>query len=430
MRSESDEPLVGRLRDVVGPGQVLTEPEMVAGYIRDWTGRWTGETIAVVRPGSAEEVQGVVRTCQETETPLVPQGGNTGLVGGSIPHRGEVVLSLSRLDSLGPVDHDTRSVVAGAGVTLGALQAHARGAGLEYGVDLASRDSATVGGSVATNAGGAYVVSRGATRRQVVGLEAVLADGSIVSSVDTLPKVSTGPDLLQTLIGSEGTLGVITAARLKLWPPPEANPLVLLLGVDRLADGLGLIGPTTHAIEFFDQACLEAVVEHKGLPQPLPTDFPFYVLLESGDQPDLDADAAAVVDRSLWRYRESITETVSQIGVPVKLDVALPLGRMDEFAERVAAIRIRGSTFLYGHLAEGNFHVNVVGCADPEALVDEVLSLVVSLGGAIASEHGIGVAKSDWWRRATDPAAIELARRIKHSVDPKGILNPGVFWGD
>jgi FAD/FMN-containing dehydrogenase len=360
---------------------------------------------------------------------LVPQGGNTGLVGGSIPHRGELVLSLSRLDSLGPVDEHMRSVVAGAGVTLGVIQAHARGTGLEYGVDLASRDSATVGGSIATNAGGAYVVSRGATRHQVLGLEAVLADGSIVSSIDTLPKVSTGPDLLQTLIGSEGTLGVITAARLKLWSP-DAKPLVVLVGVDRIADGLRLIGPATQAIEFFDRACLEAVIEHQGLPRPIPSDFPFYVLLESAEPPDLDADVEAVVDRSLWRYRESITETISQIGVPVKLDVAIPLDRMDEFAEAMLTIRELGTTFLYGHLAEGNFHVNVVGGADPVALVDEVLSMVVSLGGAIASEHGIGVAKTDWWRRTTDPAAIEFARRIKHSLDPQGILNPGVFWGD
>lgn len=430
MRSVSDELLIGRLRDVVGPGHVLTEPDMVAGYVRDWTGRWTGRTRAVIRPGSAAEVQDVVRLCQDTRTPLVPQGGNTGLVGGSIPHRGEVVLSLGRLDSLGSVIQDTRSVVVGAGVTLGALQAHARQAGLEYGVDLASRDSATVGGTIATNAGGAYVVSRGDTRSQVLGLEAVLADGSIVSSIDSLPKVSTGPDLLQTLVGSEGTLGVVTSARLRLWPPVRSEPLVVLVGVDRLADGLRLIGPATHAIEFFDSACLGAVIELQGLPRPIQSDFPFYVLMESADPPDLDADAEAVVDRSLWRYRESITETVSRIGVPVKLDVALPLGAMDEFAERMGAIRSGAKTFLYGHLAEGNFHVNVVGSPDPEALVDEVLSVVVSLGGVIASEHGIGVAKTDWWRRTTEPSVVTLARRVKDSLDPNGILNPAVYWRD
>jgi FAD/FMN-containing dehydrogenase len=430
MRSVSDESLIDRLRDVVGQGHVLTESDMVAGHVRDWTGRWTGRTRAVVRPGSVGEVQGVLRLCHETTTPLVPQGGNTGLVGGSIPHRGEVLLSLVRLDSLGHVDHDTRSVVAGSGATLGTVQAHARQAGLEYGIDLASRDSATIGGTIATNAGGAYVVSRGATRSQILGLEAVLADGSILSSIDTLPKVSTGPDLLQNLIGSEGTLGVITAARLRLLPPFDSQPMVVLVGVDRLADGLRLIGPATHAIEFFDRACLEAVVEHQGLSRPIPVDFPFYVLVESSEPPDVADDAVAVVDRNLWRYRDSITETISQIGVPVKLDVALPLDRLDEFAVTVGGIGAGETTFLYGHLAEGNFHVNVVGSPDPEVLVDEVLTLVVSLGGAIASEHGIGVAKTDWWRRTTDPAAVEMSGRIKHSLDPNNILNPGVFWRD
>jgi FAD/FMN-containing dehydrogenase len=320
-------------------------------------------------------------------------------------------------------------VIGGAGATIAALQAHARQAGLEYGVDLASRDSATVGGTIATNAGGAYVVSRGDTRRQVMGLEAVLADGSVVSSIDTLPKVSTGPDLMQALIGSEGTLGVITSARLRLLPPHVTTPLVVLLGVEELAAGIRLIRPATNAIEFFDRACLQAVMEHQGLSHPTTGDYPFYVLVETAEPPDLDDDADAVVDGSLWRYRDTITETLSRIGVPAKIDVAVPLDRMDEFAETVSVMRTGGTTFLYGHLAEGNFHVNVVGSPDPEALVDEVLSIVVSLGGAIASEHGIGVAKTDRWRRTTDSSMIELSRRVKHALDPSGILNPGVFWG-
>jgi FAD/FMN-containing dehydrogenase len=375
-----------------------------------------------------EEVRAVVGICQEMGTPLVPQGGNTGLVGGSIPHRGEVLLSLRRLDSLSPVDSQT-SVIAGAGVTLGRLQAHARQSGQAYAVDLASRDTATVGGTIATNAGGAYVVSRGDTRHHVLGLEVVLADGSIVSSIEALPKVSTGPDLLATMIGSEGALGVITAARLRLVSPPDSTPMVVLVGVDRLADALPLIGPGVRAIEFFDSICLEAVVEHRRLPLPMEAVFPFYVLVETGKAPVLEEDAPAVVDRGLWVYRESITETINQIGVPVKLDVAVPLHRMDEFATTVRSLDTGGATFLYGHLAEGNFHVNVVGSPDPERVVAEVLGLVVSMRGAIASEHGIGVAKAEWWRRSTAQSSVELARRVKEAMDPAGILNPSVFWG-
>jgi FAD/FMN-containing dehydrogenase len=231
------------------------------------------------------------------------------------------------------------------------------------------------------------------------------------------------------MVGSEGTLGVITSARLRLVPAFDAESLVVLVGMDRLAAGLPLIRPGVHAIEFFDRTCLEAVVEHRGLAKPIAGDFLFYVLIEAAEPPAIDEEASAVVDRGLWVYRESITETISQVGVPVKLDVAVPLDRMDEFAKAVRSLDTGGTTFLYGHLAEGNFHVNVVGSPDPELLVDEVLGLVMSLGGVIASEHGIGVAKTEWWRRSTDPTAIELARRVKETLDPGRILNPGVFWG-
>jgi FAD/FMN-containing dehydrogenase len=203
---------------------------------------------------------------------------------------------------------------------------------------------------------------------------------------------------------------------------------VVLVGVDRLAEGLRLIGRGLDAIEFLDRNCLEAVVELRGLSKPIAGDFPFYVLIEVAELPAIDEEAPAVVDRDLWVYRESITETINQIGMPVKLDVAVPLDRMDEFARAVRSLETGGTTFLYGHLAEGNFHVNVVGSPDPERVVDEVLGLVMSLGGVIASEHGIGVAKTEWWKRTTDPASIELARRVKETLDPDRILNPSVFW--
>ena len=423
-----DDALAG-FREVLGQEHVLTDSDMIAGYVRDWTGRWTGHTRAVVRPGSVEEVQVVVRICHEHSLPLVPQGGNTGLVGGSIPHHGEVVLSLRRLDRLGQVDEQLREITVGAGVTVAALHAHARRAGLGYGVDLASRDSATIGGTIATNAGGMNVVAHGDTRRQVLGLEVVLADGTVASRLGGVAKQSTGPDLFQLMVGSEGTLGVITAARLRLLPRLEVEPMVILVGVEHLFEGLDFLASGSQALEFFDRACLEAVIDHRGLPRPLSGDHPFYVLVETRSTPEVPDVVEAVVDRRLWAYREQITETVNQIGVPVKLDVAVPLGRLDEFAAAVESLGLEGQVFLYGHLAEGNFHVNVVGNTDPETVVDQVLRIVVEMDGVIASEHGIGVVKSAWWRASIDPATLAVNRQIKEAFDPGRILNPEVFWG-
>jgi len=424
--TSSNDALLLDLRGVVGGDHVLTDADMVAGYVRDWTRRWTGHTEAVVRPRSVEEVQAVVEICRRHSVPLVPQGGNTGLVGGSIPHRGEVVLSLRRLDRLEPVDVRTREVVVGAGVTLGAVQEHARRSGLGYGVDLASRDTATIGGNIATNAGGANVVANGDTRRQVLGLEAVLSGGSLLTSLDRVVKESTGPDPLQLLIGSEGSLGVITAARLRLVELPTAEPVVTLVAVASLEEGMRFVTSEVHAVEFFDEACLDLVMSYRGLSRPI-TAAPFYVLIESSELPD--APDSGVVDRRLWAYREAITETINQAGIPVKIDVAVPHGRVDEFATAVRGLDLDGEVYLFGHLAEANFHVNVLGCTEPDSVIDEVLRLVVSLGGAIASEHGIGVAKADWWRRSSDPALIAVSRSIKEALDPAGIFNPAVFWG-
>ncbi|HEX5695812.1 MAG TPA: FAD-binding oxidoreductase [Acidimicrobiia bacterium] len=417
------------LEQVVGPTHALVDPDLVAGYLRDWTGRWTGHTAAVVRPGSVEEVQEVVRVCHEHAVPLVPQGGNTGLVGGSVPHRGEVVVSLRRLDRLGPVDRQTRQVTVGAGVTVAMVEAHAREAGLSYGVDLASRDSATIGGTIATNAGGMNVVAYGDTRQQLAGLEVVLSDGELVSDLGGVEKVSTGPDILELMVGSEGSLGVITSARLRLLAPPIGERMVSLVAVESLAEGLRYRGPGVTALEFFSRRCLELVVAHRSVPRPLASDAPFYVLVESGDLPQVADSSAAVVDPRLWVYREAITETISRVGVPVKLDVALPLSKLDDFVSAIDELGVEGDVYLYGHLAEGNFHVNVLGAPDPARVEDQVLGAVVALEGAIASEHGIGVAKAAWWRRSTDSALVEANRRIKDALDPKGILNPEVFWG-
>ena len=256
--------MLDELRDAVGADHVLTDPEVVAGYVVDWTGRFRGATPAVVRPGGVDEVARIMQICAAARVALVPQGGNTGLVGGSVPQHGEIVLSLRRLDGLGPVDAAAAQVTAGAGVTLARLQAHARAAGWEYGVDLGARDSATVGGTVATNAGGVHVLRYGSTRRQVVGVQAVLADGSVIDRLDGLEKDNTGYDLGGLLCGSEGTLAVVTAARLRLVPRPR-HVVVALLAFDGVDDALAAVGAlrqevdALRALEFFEQRGVDLV---------------------------------------------------------------------------------------------------------------------------------------------------------------------------
>ena len=417
------------LVQAVGPEHVLIDQDMMTGYVTDALGRGPGSASAIVRPGSVDEVRQVLATCQQFGQPVVPQGGNTGLVGGSIPHDGEVVLSLRRLNHLNAVDKGSRGVTVGAGVTIGTLQEHARRSGLAYGVDLSSRDSATVGGTIATNAGGMNVVAHGDTRRQVLGLQVVFADGGVGTRLIGPEKQSLGPDLIHLLVGSEGTLGVITAARLRLVGAAAPDRVVCLVAVERLVDGLPLLGPGVTALEFFDRRSLEAAVAHRGLARPLPGDSPFYVLVESTDDPKLAHDAVAVVDRRLWAYCEAIPEIINSLGVPCKLDVGIPLERLDDFVTALDRLDLDGDRYLFGHLAEGNFHVNIVGAVDPQRTVDQVLEVVVALGGAVASEHGIGVDKAKWWRQTTDPALLAQSRRVKEALDPDNILNPRVFWG-
>lgn len=430
--------LLASLRKAVGSEHVLVDPDLTAPHLVDWTGRYAGPAVAVVRPGSTAEVVAVVDACRAAGTPLVTQGGNTGLVGGGVPRRhGEppVVLVTRRLASLGRVDTLARQVTAGAGATIGDLQRHAGAAGLAYGVDLASRESATVGGTVATNAGGLHVVAYGDTRAQVVGLEAVLADGSVVSRLEGLPKDSTGYDLSGLLVGAEGTLGVVTAARLRMRPlrPPATTTLV---GVRSVAEAVALLPSAGVPVaEVMLGPGVDLVCAVAGLPQPLGRPWPVYLLLETDDLPDLPDGVDAAVDPRLRAYRERHTEAIATRGVPHKLDVAVPVGRVAELADRVAdavrAVQPPGEAYelyLFGHLATGNLHVNVVGpAADDDRVDDAVLRATAALGGTIAAEHGIGVAKTRWLHLTRSPAELAAMQRIRSALDPTGLLNPGVL---
>ncbi len=449
----SDRAIVNRLREVVG-SRVVDDREVIASYTTDWTGRFRGRSAAVVRPGSTEEVAGIVLACKELGVALVPQGGNTGLVGGSVPLHDEVVLSLQRLNEQEPIDTVAGQVTAGAGVVLSALCRSATAAGWAYGIDLASRDSATVGGMVATNAGGTRVLRYGDTRAQLIGLEAVLGTGAVVSHLGGLVKDNTGYHLPGLVCGSEGTLAVVTAARLRLVPAMPCRTVAILAfsAVTYALDASVVLRrslPALEACELFLGPGVELVCTVTGLRAPFPAPHPAYLLVEAADHVDptralgeaTDAidhldDAVVATDPArrseLWRYREAHTEAINTLGPPHKLDVSLPLGSLAEFVDQVPA-RVRrivpgAQTWLFGHAGDGNVHVNVSGLSVDDDRVDgAVLEMVGALGGSISAEHGIGTAKRRWLHLSRSPSEIAAYRALKRALDPDGVLNPNVL---
>ncbi|MFZ0324708.1 MAG: FAD-binding oxidoreductase [Actinomycetes bacterium] len=426
--------LLTGLRDVVGRDHLLTDPDLTSTYASDWTGRFAGVPAAVVRPAGLDEVREVVALCRRSGAPVVPQGGNTGLVGGGTPRgHGMVVVSTRRLDATEPVDVDARQVTVGAGVTVAALRRHAQGRGLDYGVDLASRDSATVGGTIATNAGGVRVVLHGDTRAQVVGVEAVLGDGRVVSHLAGLPKDSAGYDLSGLLVGSEGTLGIVTRARVRLVDPLPQTRATALVGVPDVRSALEIVRQQRRvlAAEFVVGDALRVVCEATGLTFPLRRSWPLYLLVETEDEPRLpvQADVDAVVDRRVWAYRERQTEAIGTLGVVHKLDVAVPLGRLQELLDALPDVTAPFAVLAFGHLAEGNVHVEVVGAQpDDEAPDEAVLTLVSRLGGTVSAEHGVGVAKARWLALSRSRDEVAVMRSVKDALDPDGLMNPGVLF--
>ena len=456
MPAVTHDALLAALRDAVGERHCLTDAALRASYQTDWTRRFGGEALAVVRPRSTDEVAAVLRVCSAARVGVVAQGGNTGLVGGSVPRRGEVVLSLLRLAQVGEVDAEAGEVTVGAGATLATVQSVARAAGWDVGVDLGARDSATIGGMIATNAGGVNVLRHGPMRRQLLGFEAVLADGTVLRRLPGMPKDNTGYDLGGLLAGSEGTLAVITAARLRL-VPALARRVVAVAG---FADASAAVAASSRlrrdlgsvlALELFTDDGMALVLRHAGVAAPFAEHRPVYLLVEAGsDEADPTDDLATALDafdlgdavaiaadpagrHRLWQLRERHTEAVNAEGVPHKLDVSVPLARYAEMVERapqvVAAADSSARTIVYGHVGDGNVHVNILGPApEDEAVDDAVLGLVLELGGSVSAEHGIGVAKVDWLVRDRGTDAVAAMRAIKRAWDPAGILNPGVLF--
>jgi FAD/FMN-containing dehydrogenase len=401
----------------------------------------------VLRPGDTGQVAAVLGLCREAGVPVVPQGGNTGLVGGGVPRHGEVVLSLARLDRLEPVDADAAQVTAGAGVTLQRV-ADADPA-LDLGVLIASRGSATAGGAIATNAGGLRVLRYGPMRAQVRGVAAVLADGTVVSHLAGLIKDNTGYDYPGLLAGSEGTLAVVTAARIQLVPRP-AGLVTVIVGLGGPGEAHELAREALRTVrgllsaEYFTRAGLDVLAEHAGLVPPLRDPVPAFLLLEAGGPGAVDDLAAMAGDRPvavgttaadrarLWACRERHPEAAGFLGVPLKLDVSVPAAHWVRLASEVGAVARSADpgaqVISYGHVADGNLHVNVVPAAEADGRhEDAVFGFVASLGGSISAEHGIGALKARWLPLARSAQERALFARIRAAFDPDGILNPHVL---
>lgn len=449
------------LTAIVGDGHALGDDDVRAGYETDWTGRWTGRSSMVVRPADHAEVSAVLGVCDRERIEVVPQGGNTGLVGGGVPRadtsstRPVIVLSTRRLTAVGAVDTDALQVTVGAGVTIAAWRSAAGAVGLDAPIDFAARESATIGGAIATNAGGSRVVRFGTMRHQVMGIEAVLADGRTVGSLAGLPKETVGLHWPSLFTGSEGALGVVTAARLRLVPRFDqlASALVSMATIDAAVALVGILRhrvATLDAVEVMLPAAIDVVARHIGRTSPVaPGACTLFIECAGHRDPTDDllaalataegvTDTAVATDRTgrdaLVQFRDRITEAIAaeatRIGIPTyKLDVAVPIAavaRLIEEAERAAA-DTSSRLVPFGHLAEGNLHLNYLGAPDGAAIAAAVLPRVARLGGTISAEHGVGVAKMPWLHLVRTGGELDAQTAIKRALDPHGILNPGVL---
>jgi len=453
--------MIEMLRDIVGAANVLTAPQDTQPYFTDWRRQYTGSAECVVRPASTAEVARVVELCAAQGVAIVPQGGNTGLSGGSVPTgKGrEIVLALGRMNRIRELDRLNDTITVEAGCVLANVQRAADEAGRLFPLSLAAEGSCQIGGNLSTNAGGVNVLRYGNAREQVLGLEVVLPDGRIWNGLRGLRKDNTGYDLKQLFLGAEGTLGIITAAVLRLHPKPSASATAWIAletsaaAMELLAFLHDRLGERLSAFELLARNCVEAVLAFApGTQDPLAKPHPWYVLVEiadSGEQQPLRervektlmeaAERGALADaalaqsgeqaRALWRIRETVPEAQF---TNVKHDVSVPISKTAEFIERAAARLIARypdvRIYAFGHVGDGNIHYNV----GPERLVAErpavnriVYDTVAELGGSISAEHGLGQLKRDEIHAHKSPLELELMRRLKQALDPKGLMNPG-----
>jgi FAD/FMN-containing dehydrogenase len=442
-----------QVSSLVGSNHVSTDPDVLAGRSVDHTGRYRGRASALVRPGSADEVAEVLRLCRDDGTHVTVQGGRTSLVAGTVPEHDDILLSTERLCAIGEVDTTELRIDAGAGATLAAVQRAAAGAGLVFGVDLAARDTATVGGMASTNAGGLRTVRYGNMGSQVIGLDVALPDGSVVRRHSRVRADNTGYDLPALFVGAEGTLGVITALDLRLHPDP-AHRVTAVCGFDDLGalvdagrlfrdmDGIA-------ALELVDGKASALADEHLGVAPPVRADWLLLVELASdhdqterladaldgvrtSDEPAVGIDLAA--QQRLWRVRESLAEVVGLFGPPLKFDVSLPLSVVDVFARDASALVQRHAPgaigVLFGHIGEGNLHLNVLRCSDEQErdLYAVMMELIAESGGNVSSEHGVGSRKRRYVGMSRGDADVAAMRTLKTAFDPTGYLNAAVLF--
>jgi len=455
---------------IVGEEHAIRDEAAMTPYLVEWRDRYRGKAALVLRPGETEEVAAILKCANETKTAIVPQGGNTGLVGGQIPFETghEVVVALERLNRVRDIDLASNTMTVEAGLVLALAQQVAASAGRLFPLSLASEGSAQIGGVLATNAGGMAVLAYGSARDLTLGLEVVLADGRVWNGLKSLRKDNSGYDLKDLIIGSEGTLGIITAAVLRLFPK-VVERVTCMAGLSALetapaffARALERSGPALTAFEIMPRIGVEFVVRHgSSARDPFPSPYPWYLLfdltspregeglarlaetllgdgLEAGEIDGAVIASSLAQGEELWRLRELMSEVQKHEGGSIKHDIAVPVARVPEFvarANQLVELMIPGARPVpFGHLGDGNIHYNVsqppgmdraVFLANWEALNAAVHEIVLDLGGSISAEHGIGRLKRDLLPHAKQPLEIELMRKIKEAFDPNGILNPG-----
>ena len=461
--------LLANLSARLGAAHVLTDPEIIAGRLVEPRGLYHGRALAVVRPGSTAEVSAVVAACAAAGVSLVPQGGNTGLVGGQTPDESgrQIIVSLERLRRVREIDALADTMIVEAGVTLAEAQAAADGADRLFPLSLASEGACTIGGNLSTNAGGVAVLAYGNARELTSGVEVVLADGRVVNALSKLRKDNTGYDLKDLFVGAEGTLGIITAAALKLFPKPRSRATAFV-GVPTPEAALSLfrlarerLGASVVSFELIPRIALDFVLRHQhGARDPLEGRHDWYVLVEAASQVSSglddaltemlgeaverelveDATLAATLDQrnAFWLLRESISDMQKYEGGSIKHDVSVPIASVPAFiAEATTAVEafLPGARVVpFGHMGDGNIHFNVsqpVG-ADKDAYLERwesmnqvVHAIVARMHGSVSAEHGIGVLKRELLAQTKDAVALDVMRKVKAALDPMGLLNPG-----